>query len=414
MKKLCIITAVILLICLCAACAAAEEAAEGSEYLRTVENVSLEQMSAGYWTARCKHAGRVLMTPEEICSANNINDNMLYVGGGEKAALDEIGDTFSGDAAKELIGTFQPPENPEDIYINGKPGTQEFWDELVDNMNLSGIPSSIDVVFGYSTQRASLRAFPTDVFGGRDAEELLYDELVNSEYMPYMPLAVLHESRDGEWYFVMLYGYAGWIQREYVAICPSREDWISRQQNDEFLVVTGRELRLMEDPYTPELSGLILPMGTVLPLVAADEAPESINNRATYGCYVVKLPVRGADGAIIDEYALIPVSDDVSAGYLPYTRANVLELAFKLLGDCYGWAGMYAANDCSGVIGQIYACFGFRFPRNSRIISQMPSLSIGMNGMETDAKRRVIASLKPGSLLYFPGHIMLSASARPR
>ena len=191
----------------------------------------------------------------------------------------------------------------------------------------------------------------------------------------------------GAFLTLTLYGFGGWTRKENVALCPGRADWLDRMEAEDFLVVTGRELRLPQEPYSPQTSALSLPMGTKLPLVKAADAPQTVNRRKSYGCYVVKLPVRGDGGAIADEYALIPVSENVSRGYLPYTRENELRLAFELLGDRYGWAGMYGANDCSGIIHEIFACFGFCLPRTAEAIMAIQ----GFGGTElqdkTDAQK---------------------------
>ena len=186
--------------------------------------------------------------------------------------------------------------------------------------------------------------------------------MVFSEFMPFCPLLVLHETADGEWLYVMFEGFSGWVSKKYVAICDSKDEWLERSDPDEFLVVTGREIRLQDDVKNEALSGSLIPMGTKLPLVRADDAPEFINDRETKGCYIVKLPVRGSDGYITDRYSLISIKEDVNIGYLDYTRENVVRQAMKLLGDRYGWAGMSHSNDCSGITGEIYRCFGIKLP----------------------------------------------------
>ena len=131
-----------------------------------------------------------------------------------------------------------------------------------------------------------------------------------------------------------------------------------------------------------------------------------INQRTTYGDYVVKVPTRGDDGYIEDEYVLIPMSDDVHVGFLPYTPANIVRQAFKLLGDRYGWGGDLEANDCTGITREVYRCFGILLPRVKQSAST-GVYSVDVSDMSDEDKLYEIGQLTPGSLIAFPGHMMI-------
>lgn len=381
------------------------------EYVRLAAGVTAEMQSADYWLSKknrqAVRADKPLMTAAQIAYFNRANAKQITVGE-ESFALADIPDSVSGGVVRALIGSHAAPDDPKTRYVNGQATDGAYWDALAADTAIDGIGESVEVRFGYSVRRASLRSFPTNDFAGSTPTDKLYDKLVMSEFMPYLPLAVLHESADGEWYYVLLYGFGGWVEKKNVALCRDRADWEARMTPKEFLTVTGRELRLAEEPYSPRVSALALPMGTKLPLVRAADAPATINARRSYGCYVVRLPVRGEDGYIEDEYALVPVTEDVAVGYLPFTAENELRLAFKLLGDRYGWAGMYGANDCSGVVHEIFACFGFTLPRTAEAIMRTDGWQYLDLAAGSDAdKLKALANIPAGSLLAFPGHIMV-------
>lgn len=377
------------------------------EYVRMNSGVSEKMMEADYWISRSENADDVIMTSGEIAKWNKENPNGVMVGD-KFLSIYEMGSTVDGETVRSLIECLNAPSEGS-AYINGKPITQEYIDKLYEQRNLDAIGETVKAKYGFSTSRQSLRSMPTNDFAGEEPKDYFYDTLVTSEYMPFLPLRVLHESSDGNWYFVMFSGYSGWVEKKYVALCDSRKEWLERQKPEEFLVVTGRELRLPDDVGSKSVSGLILPMGTKMELVKYKEAPSYIRGRVSYANYIVKIPTAGSDGKIKDKYVLIPVSEDVHVGYVTYTHGNVVRLAMELLGDRYGWAGLSHSNDCSGVVREIYSCFGFDFPRTAGSQAAMNNMtSFAFDENSTDEEKLEVLNNAPiGSLVQFRGHIMI-------
>ena len=378
---------------------------QNEAYLRLPDGVTADMLHADFWVT--DELKQTVMTEQEIAQYNPTADKLLHGEGLGAFALTDLQTTVSGDMVRAYV-EHTVPQNPEQFFVDGKPTTSEFWAPLKVNCRAEAVTDTVTVMFGYSVKRDTLRSWPTETFIGEEADDTFYDANAASECMPFLPVCVLHESADGEWYYVLMYGMRGWVKKDSIALCESRDEWLMRQENSEFLVVTGKEIRLTEDAFAPQLSNLVLPMGTVLPLVSTDGLPNEINGRATYGNYVTLLPVRGDDGMLYNEYALIPYAADVHVGYLPYTRENVLKQAFKLLGDRYGWAGMFGANDCSGMVHEIIACFGLTFPRAS--VSQQNAVGlkrVDVSKKSADKKAAILNETPAGTLLYFPGHIMI-------
>ena len=382
-----------------------EKDVETDDFVRLAPGVAPEMTLPAYWIKDNSFAD-VILSADMIKKFNEDNGKLISTKSAGNFSLESIKSSLSGTVVKEIINSLKFPEDEQ--FINGLKVGSEYWLNLKENCNINAVPEKVDVKFGYGVVRDTLRQFPTDDYANVDYDDYFYDSFIMSDFMPFSPVAVLHTSADNEWYFVATYCCCGWIEQKNVAICPSREDWIDRMNPESFLVVTGRELRLSNDPYCPELSGLLLPMGTKLPLVKAENAPSSINQRYTFGCYVVKLPVRLSDGSISDFYSLIPSGSDVSVGYIPYTAGNVINLALKLQGDIYGWAGDFNSNDCSGIIREIFRCFGMEFPRvGGQQVNVTGLRKEDVSALDDAQKKDYISKLKPGSLLYFPGHIMI-------
>ena len=375
-------------------------------YVRLLDRVRPEMMTADHWLKGCSR--ETVMTKEAIADFNRSLHMCMPFSDTLSFSLDKAPDAVSGNVLREMISLYVPPKDPSTRFLNGQPTDAAYWDAVLENRAMDRIGDSVPVRFGYSVSRGMICMFPTKDYLGEDAEDRFFDMNTASECLPYLPLVILHESLDGEWLFCLFYNIGGWVRKEHVAACRDRADWQRRREDPCFLTVVGRELRLGDDPYCDSLTGLVLPMGTRLKLLRAEEAPEMVHGRSTYGNYVTLLPMRGEDGQIADAYCLIPVSDDVVVGTLPYTSENVVRLAFKRLGDRYGWGGALHANDCSGIVHEIYTCFGFLLPRGAKNEADVSCEGRqDVSGMTVAEKRERLAALMPGSLLYLPGHIVI-------
>ena len=378
-----------------------------TDFVRTADYVTPEMMSADYWIS--EEDNKILMTDDEIKAFNH--ENRVHIkayGKYEMPYFDEIGDTFDGELLRIFLqeNSDAMRKNPTGYYLDGSRTTKAYIDELIELSNIDGVPDEIKVRYGFTVKRMTLRALPTEDRIFSDPYDQLFDANLYSECMPYMPVYVLHESLDGEYLYVVFDSFSSWVRKDAVALCESREDWLARQNPAHWLTVTAREIRLGNDPYSDATTNLVLPMGTKMELIPADEAPDVVSERTTFGDYVVKVPTRGSDGYVDDEYVLIPVSDDVTVGYLPYTSANVVRQAMKLQGDRYGWGGDLQANDCTGIVREIYRCFGILMPRVGQ--SDVTGVYwVDMSDMENDEKMDIIRDLAPGSLISFPGHMTI-------
>ena len=169
----------------------------------------------------------------------------------------------------------------------------------------------------------------------------------------------------------------------------------------------GSRVTLCCDPYEPRVSGAVLPMGTRLPLAAPPGTVRALRGRMSYDNYLVCLPVRRADGWLEYREAMVPVSADVCVGDLPYTHENVAAQAAKMRGEVYGWGGMLGGRACSALVGDVYRCFGFRLPRDAAGLALLPGAE-DVSALSAEEKCAALCTLPVGTILYFPGHVMLS------
>ncbi len=321
-----------------------------NDFIRTADNVSTEMLYADYWISRQEEPDEVIMSRLEISIWNK---------------------------------QFKTNEFWEDESINEAAG------------------------YGYTVRRASIRKEPTNEVLPDDSGSELFCQLQVSSILLNEPIVILDESDDGQWYYIRCHYCEGWIQKENIALCENFQQWQANMNPKDFLLVTGDKEILDVDLEHPEVSELVLYMGTKLELVEYEKYAATEGGRVPYECYIVKVPIRNADGMLEYCYAFVPVSKDVNIGYLSYTERNLITQMFKLNGDRYGWGGMYDARDCSQYIMEVYRLFGFHFARNSAAQAEMPFEGYDLDNATDEEKKAALDDTPIGSILYFQGHVML-------
>lgn len=358
--------------------------------------------TAEFWLRKIAHPERIIMSGEEIASFNQDMRKRQPQIVQDLAVHQEM---IPGDHIKAAIKQKMFPQKK--LYYQGQQIEKSFFDDLLEEMNINGVKKVTRVQFAYSIRGTSIRSFPSKMFVTDDSNDNEFDLFQETALGPAEPVIILHQSKSGKWSFVQVSFCRGWVPAEDLAVVAARQTWLDYLQTDHYLLVTASKLRLGYNPYSPEISELEFMMGAKIPLASQDEIPDVIDNQSPEGCYVVKFPVRGRAGELIFKLALVPRVSDVSIGYLPYTIAAVIRQAFKMQGERYGWGGLFKSRDCSAFVRDIYRCFGFQFPRNSREQMMLPGKTFSLAGANRQERRCLLDQLPSGSLLFFPGHVML-------
>jgi hypothetical protein len=357
--------------------------------LPQVPGVAKEMQKAQFWMNLSKNGDEIILSKEEIRRYNDINFNKLpFLTDPEK-----FPQSVSGRKVLQHIKELSTPPQSVRYDESGKKYQEADYDALRENLNLSNIPELIKVKYGITVKRTLMRTWPANKEAYDNPKNMRNDLFTETAVYPAEPVAVYHTSEDGKWYFAHIYNYMAWIPASDVALCSWNkiEEFLS---NKEKLVITGA---FIHTPVSQDkrVSGLQLDMGVALPL-------KSDNN----GSYTVSFPA--ADGMGNLEYldVMITATDSVQRGYLDYTTGNVLKQAFKFLGETYGWGGMNNARDCSSFILDIYRTFGIKLPRNTGQQEQVEG-AISLRGKSRQDRLDIIDGLRPGSVLYMPGHAMM-------
>lgn len=376
-----------------------------ADYVTVMPDVTAEMLLPEFWLGKMKNPNGEIISAQQVAELNRQGyENSPYLN-----KLAEMNGSLSRDELNSHLD-FGVPDG--DYYIGNVKLTDEYWTKLKENINLAGVRDTNEARYGFVTQRADVRTYPTSDSVTDDEGDIAYDEFEETVSLTWEPVLIYHESLDKRFMYCATTTYFGWISKDNIAICRTRDEWLEAQNDTDFLLITGNMIKLDQNPFNPAISGIELYMGTKLPLVPIAEQPERIPNqvygRRVFGNYVVKIPVRGGDGYAQYEYLPIPVSKDVHVGYLPYTYANVLNQVFKMQGDRYGWAGMMDARDCSSLSMELFRCFGIDLPRNGNQQEEYVGRSIDLSEMDSAQKDEVLTKqVKPGALLRIPGHIMV-------
>lgn len=306
------------------------------------------------------------------------------------------------------ILSMSKPYKSELHYRDGGMVDAADYDRYKASLNLAELPDIVVMQFGMVLQRADMRTWPTDDVVFKSQETFDIDRFQENALFPADVVAVLHESTDGQWCFVQSFNYAAWVRKDNIAI-GKRSEILDYRNTARFLVVTGSKVTTNFNPHAPTISELQLDMGIRLPLADLDDAAHNVDGQDPGASHAVRLPVSNENGELEFRTALIARSQDVRQGYLPFTRRNVVEQAFKFLGERYGWGHSYNARDCTGLVAEVYKTFGIHLPRNSE---QQGNSPIGENirfsaEISQDEKLREVMSADVGDLIYSTGHVML-------
>jgi len=362
------------------------------------------QLSVNYWLDKIENANRLLSSQKDIADFNkntfSTDQNMV-----DLALFPE---QLAGVDVIQRIRAISKPGKSDLYSPTGELLDSEGYRKYTENLGLDTVPDNVEVQFALVVNRADQRTYPTDDRYYKSPEDLNLDRFQENGLFPGDALAVLHVSTDQQWSFVQSYNYAAWVRSEHIAIGDRQVIQQYRNAN-RLLVITGDKVRTSFNPEVPALSELQLDMGISIPLADHATYGNNLYGQNPYASNLVLLPLRNQQGQLEIKPALVSRNKDVSQGFIPFTRENIVRQAFKFLGERYGWGHSYNARDCTGFIMEIYKTFGFLMPRNT---GQQGSGSYGENTRfsaqsSREEKLQALKKMDIGDLVYVPGHVLM-------
>ena len=254
----------------------------------------------------------------------------------------------------------------------------EYYNLLYENINIDGI---YETKYGLITRRTPLKKFPTTDKAFSSITSI-YDRFLESTLYVGEPITILHESLDEKWYFISMYNYMGWVNKDDIALTSL--EVINMYINcPNFITITS--------PNTLSVNNSIqLDLGSNIPLLSVDKNYDLVG----------LIPTRNINGQLYFIKDAINRIDSYK-GYMDYTTKNLINITLKLIGEPYGWGGDNNARDCSSFVMDIYRVFGIKLPRNTDQQELVPSYSKEIHSSSD------FNNLSTGSLLFMNGHIMI-------
>ena len=378
---------------------------EKQPFFSDVIGIKEKHLSSRYWQDKLVNGQQLLLSQQQIAQ---LNTQQFQQGHYLRAPL-VLPSKIDGQIIKTWIQSVSKVSSYPRFFFDGKPVEANHYQQWRELLALDQIEQERTVEFALVTNRSSLRTFPHLILVTSDDKDSNLDRFQESAVFPGEAVAVLHLSQDKQWAFVQNYHYRAWMQLADLAIGDRAiiDSFLKPKQR---LVVTGAKVLTNYSPNNPEVSNVVLEMGTSLPLIApSDYGTHYLDKQNVYASHIVQLPTRSETGRLVIKPALISRSQDVNVGYLPLTQQNLLAQSFKFLGERYGWGHDFNGRDCSGFIGEIYKSFGLMLPRNT---SQQKKAKVGINipldsHSTNEQKITQLSNLQVGDLLFLPGHVAM-------
>lgn len=338
-----------------------------------------------YWLKQNPEGAKLLLDAEGIKSFNS----KLRTISRTVYDMSNYPSTLSGDAVKTQLMNYAVLE--DDLYLNGNKVSDNYKDILRQQTNIKAVPTKVNVRYALTVRRTPIRNMPTGQGLYYYAADHEFDALQESCLDPGEPVAVLHQSANGYFYYIQSYNYSGWVYKFNLAF-TDKKTWLQFVTPKNFLVVTDAQYKLKVGK-----EQVLYQQGARLPIVAEQT-----------GLYVIDACMRKADGNLQKQRLNVPkTTQAVHKGYLPYTSHNIVRSAFKFHGMPYGWGGLKDSVDCSSLVLNAYRTVGIYLPRNSDDQANTAGVRYLLEDLDNKQKLAVIRDLTPGAALCLDGHDML-------
>lgn len=239
-------------------------------------------------------------------------------------------------------------------------------------------------------RNSNLRVFPTSKPMFLDpkiaGEGFPFDYNQNSSIKINNPLFISHFSKDKAWAFVESNFTVGWISVRDIAFVDKKT--IHKFKNNNYFIAIDDNFPI----YKKGIFKDIVKLGTIFPRTNSNKYMV-ISRGETFKGYISTINIQ---------------DKNIAKKPLPYTAKNIAKITSKLLGEGYGWGGLFNTRDCSSMTRDFFSIFGIYLERNSS--GQVSNGKyISFKKLTNKEKKKLIIKIgKPFlSLIYLKGHVVL-------
>ncbi|MEN6331901.1 MAG: SH3 domain-containing protein [Smithella sp.] len=283
---------------------------------------------------------------------------------------------------------------------NKRKHTGDWYKKLLQNAALDNYPNAL--YRAITVRNTNLRALPTERphFNkpGGDSDGWPFDNLQRSSVAANTPIFVCHLSADQTWALVETSFTFGWMPVEDFGRVD--DNFIKEWESGRYAVITRDQTGIF---YQNGQLALKSSLGYRFPLVGETQKKLEI---------LVAAKSNFSDCAVIKKSHV--ARDAAAVAPLRLTSLNVVKIANELIGEPYGWGGLYGNRDCSSMTRDFFSVFGLWLPRHSEDQVKEAGTYIDLKGMTSEQKEKVIMekAIPYLTLIWRKGHVMLYIGAK--
>lgn len=376
---------------------------------KVVPGSTEEMQHPEFWISNIKgNPDKVIMTSEQIIELNKKNQTKSYlfkdVNGKTHKARDENTilvcdplsiESFPGEKVHSLLEENRKFLESRTFYdFRKRTWDEDMKKELLESTDVNSIPGTIIPRYGILVIHTENRKFPTDKRAW-DEQNGWIPQFGTTSLDLGMPVAILHTSKDKDWYFVRSEIHFGWVPAVNVAIGSPKT--LREYVNDKnYIVSCTYKVPIYSDSDTMDFL-IDLYMGARVKLVK--KAPDG---------YHVLVPFRMPDGSFAKVPGFVKSNTRVSVGYQPFTQSNVITTFFTVLYRPWAGGDSYHERHCAGGIRAVLRTFGILVPNSALQLYSSDHVIIFPKETPREIKYKYLDTCEPGiTIIGSSDHVIL-------
>ena len=277
---------------------------------------------------------------------------------------------------------------------NKKRHAPSWLKKLQNNASLNTYPNAL--YRGITTRNTDLRTLPTGkphfYMTDGDSWAWPFDNLQRSSVPANTPVFVCHLSADKSWVLVETSFTYGWIPVEDFATVT--DDFVKTWESGRYAAILRDQTSVLDE------KGRFLvrtSVGHIFPLteITADKMQ-----------VLIAVADQNRQAVIRNGFVAVEAAAEKP---LRFNRVNAARIANEMIGEPYGWGGLYGNRDCSSMTRDFFTVFGIWLPRHSADQVKEAGFYIDLQGLSAEEKEKIIMAkgIPYLSLLWRKGHVML-------